>query len=368
MDILSMTDYNSDSCQVKKINATSFILSKKKKGYQPYTWLGRRDLEDGVYRVSFRIKANKQIPLKHDCGFKIHQPKEKMYNNFLSNLVNNTFCNVEIYAHINTNDLCCFIFDSFDDDLEVQIEDLQFFNMNQDTTIILQGVINDNVDQIKTINHYLKFGKIIVSSYFKDTPTYYWNIDPKNIHFIMNDFNGMKNELTQRGHLKNNSYSDNCFYQLKTTQNALKDVTTYFTVKTRIDTYFSNIGDMIEMMMNNQDKITSLSLYVRGFHNIKYHLSDIFFCAKTETIENVINLALDRYPVSYFPEVNIWYPYIMSVLKMEHNNIDDYVREMSKLFIIFPLNWNKKYSFRGITHLNDHPKSTEDCFRFGCDC
>ncbi len=82
---------------------------------------------------------------------------------------------------------------------------------------------------------------------------------------------------------------------------------------------------------------------------------------KTEKIKNVIDLALNNFHPS-IPEVVIWEPYITKILNIYTTNEESYIQEMSKKFIVFPLNYNKEYSFRGITHFHDNPKSTEKLF------
>lgn len=363
-----MDKHETTACQIIKTNQNSFLLRKHVQGKHSFIWLGQRGLEDGVYKISFSIRATKQIPVKHDCGIKIHHPKQKMYNNFLSGLKVNEFNFVEQYVHITADDLCCIIFDSFEESIEIEIKDLRFYNMKNDVTIILQGVINPKVDQIRTIKHYLHFGKIVVSSYFKDTPTYYWNIDRNNIHFIMNDLVCMTNELKRSGNFRNNSWSDNCYYQLKTTERALNDTHTLFAIKTRVDSYFSNIGDMIEIMLNNQNKVLTLSVFLRGALHTRNHMSDILFGAKTDVIKNIIKMAIEKYPVDRCPEVNVWDSYIKQCIGHKYLEPEDYVREMVKHFIVYPINWNEEYSIRGMTRLKDTPKSTEEYMRHGCEC
>lgn len=369
MEYLTSDFFENDACRIWKSNNNQTIhLHKKRGGFQQFCWVGRRGLPTGVYRVSFNIKANKHIPAKDDCGLKLHVPHNRFYNYFLPHMKPNEDYYFEHYIHIHNNDLVNIIFDNFDEDLYVELSNLTFYNLKNEVTIIMQGKINSAVNQIDTMRHYLQFGKIIASSYYDTCPTYYWDVDRENIHFIMNDLNGMERELKSSGKFANNRWTDNSFYQLKTTQQALNDTKTFFTVKTRIDTYFSNMGDFLEIMMNNQHKITTLSLYVRGFYRIKYHMSDILFGGVTSKIKDVIRLGLESYRLSSCPEVNVWGPYIMAILGRDVHDCEEYVREMSNLFIVFPLNWNHSYNFKGVKHIKDNPKSTEEYLRHGCDC
>lgn len=238
--------------------------------------------------------------------------------------------------------------------------------MTHDITIILQGVINDNVNYIDTIEHYLKYSNVIISSYFKK------NEDIEKIKkmfpsvvVINNNLKTFENDLISIGKKSQINRHNNCFYQIRTVHEALKHIKTEFTIKSRIDNYFHDIEKFITMIKSNTDKITSLSLYVRGFRNIKYHLSDILFGGQTNKIKNVIELSIKNYTVGC-PEVVIWRPYILDCLKKNiDNNLETYVEEMSKLFIIFPLNHMSNYNFKGIKHFHDKPKSTEDYFRLG---
>jgi hypothetical protein len=370
MDFTSSDTYETNACHIWKSNNNQVIhIYKKLHGYHPNCWIGRRGLPLGIYRVSFNIKANKHIPAKHNCGLKLHYPHDRVYNYFLPSLRVNEINYIEQYVHIHSNDLINIIFDNFDEDLHVEISNLKIQNMKQDITIILQGKINPNVNEIDTIKHYLNYGKIIASSYYDSCPTYYWDIDRENIHFIMNDQIGIENELRNSGHFTNDRWTDNAYYQLKTTENALKDTNSPFIVKTRIDTFFSYMGDFLEVMLSNQHRITTSSLYVRGYHRIKYHMSDILFGGAASKIREVVRFALEKYPFNRCPEVLIWAPYILTHFKRDICDCEEYVLEMAKLFVVFPLNWNNgSYNFRGIGHLNDTPKCTEEYLRHGCEC
>lgn len=241
-----------------------------------------------------------------------------------------------------------------------------------DTTIILQGLIHDKVDLIKTIDHYRQFGKIIISSYFKNND----QIDKikklfPHITIINNNLSDFENDLKKLKKFSNRTYHNNCYYQLRT----IKATETYnnstYTIKTRVDTFFHDINKFIEMMKSNKNKITSLSLYVRKFKHIKYHISDILFGGYTNKIKKTVDLALANY-CSGTPEVVIWKPYIMSYINKDINHDitdeNEYIKVMCDLFVIFPINHMSNYNFKGITFFKDEPKSTKNYFIYGVDC
>lgn len=238
--------------------------------------------------------------------------------------------------------------------------------MTHECTIILQGVINDNINYIDTIRHYLKYSNVIISSYFQNNEDIekIKNLFPSVI-VINNNLKKFDDDLISMKKKSGYKYCDNCFYQIRTVRASLKYIQTEFTIKSRIDNFFHDIEKFIIMMKSNKDKITSLSLYVRSFSYAKYHLSDILFGGQTNKIKNVIDLSIKNYTVGG-PEVVIWKPYILDCVKKNiDNDLEIYVEEMSKLFIIFPLNHMSNYNFKGIKHFSDTPKSTEDYFRLG---
>jgi len=122
-----------------------------------------------------------------------------------------------------------------------------------DVTIIIQGVISDNVHVIQLIDEYKNYGKIIISSYFqnhsdlkKQIEQQYPNIkvvENNNVEEFKNNWN---NQIYQRF---------NIWCQVSTVRNALAVITdTKYVIKTRIDSYFSNMNTFIYEVIKNHSK------------------------------------------------------------------------------------------------------------------
>jgi hypothetical protein len=74
------------------------------------------------------MKTNKPIPKSHGCGFKTHKPIITTYNDFLDNLIIGEFVHTELTIDVSNGDLCIFIFDTFEDILEVEVKNIHFVN------------------------------------------------------------------------------------------------------------------------------------------------------------------------------------------------------------------------------------------------
>ena len=136
-------------------------------------------------------------------------------------------------------------------------------------------------------------------------------------------------------------------------------------------------------MILNPDKITSLSIYTRGFdfcrkHNLLCHVYDNLYGGKSEFIHKISNSEVNDFKLevvcsedrkfrSYFKDRlnvinNHGLPYIFQ-------NKYNYANYMKEIFHIYPINKkNCYYNYKGITHFNDRVKSDIDYFMNGCDC
>lgn len=253
-------------------------------------------------------------------------------------------------------------------------------------TIILQGIINPDVDLYNTLLSYTNVGHVILSIYdnIGDNsciPRIINNFT--NVRIIYNNLDEYKNRLIEiNKYVENNSNADflnNCYYQLCCTKKALDLVNTEYVVKSRVDHYYSALGDgdMIRWCIS-YNKILSSSIYVRPHDRVRYHLSDHLFMGKTCEINNVINLALFHYNPGC-PEVNIWKPYIFDIANKEGINPDlldpySYAKYMASKFYIYCINRNVHYKIKVanqvLTRIKDIDKTKEDStdyFLHGCD-
>jgi hypothetical protein len=249
-------------------------------------------------------------------------------------------------------------------------------------TIILQGIISKDVDIINTLNYYTKIAKVIISTYFLIGNDNIIKNIIKNfpeIIILFNNYEEYKSELISKKKYNDNTFYNNCFYQIKTTMKALEIINTEYTVKTRVDHFYSALadGDMIRWAIDLK-KILSLSLFVRGTKWAKYHLSDFLFIGNTIEINKIMNLAYKNYNVGC-PEINIWKPYIFYIAKIDNVDIEnlndlEYATYMDSKFYIYCINRNQNYKIKFAnnihTKVKDVDKTTNNSinyFLYGCD-
>ena len=240
-----------------------------------------------------------------------------------------------------------------------------------DVTIILQGYMINEVNLMNTISEYQHYGKIIVSSYFEKCNGLKSSIMDAfpNTIVIDNDINEFLSDPEIKKYCNNR-----CFFQVSTVRKALKYVNTQYVIKTRVDNYFSNLDKFIcEVIKNskNGDKITSTQIYVRGFHQLKYHPSDILFGGSfnqfTRVFCNEHNFDLAC------PEVIIFKNHILQKLKELNISVNDFENDielygtiMDKMFNIYNVSNFKSYYFKNYKFVCID-KSTIDFFKHGCD-
>jgi hypothetical protein len=177
-----------------------------------------------------------------------------------------------------------------------------------------------------------------------------------------------------------------CFYHLNTIINGLKHVDTEWVLKTRTDTFFSDMNKFILNMQKNYNKISCTSIFVRGLNAIKFHPSDILFGGTTKIIKNVIDLSIKNYynvdgsiltspRRFFFGEVIIFRPYIESIIKESGVSLDNvlgdrelYLFYMESLFDVFPINEHSSYLLsHGITYIDEPLYNTREYFTYGCN-
>lgn len=252
-----------------------------------------------------------------------------------------------------------------------------------DLTIILQGVIYSEELTYRIIEKYNPLAKIIVSSYFKDYRHIFDKLTILYPHIILidNDDTIFRNELLSQNNLCTtesefrNKYINHYYYQIRTTENAMKFIETTFIIKTRIDFYFENLSDFINNMILNKDKITNISIYTRNYdfcktHNLLCHVSDILYGGVSEYIKNISNKEICHFKLEIgCSEDRKFRNHCNNIPSNLFENKHIYSNYMTQFFNIYPINkGNCHYNFKGVTYFNDRIKDTIDYFMEGCDC
>ncbi len=249
-------------------------------------------------------------------------------------------------------------------------------------TIVLQGILNQEINLIDTLELYTKLCKVILSIY---------TTDMEAVTKICQNFPSVtivENHLEEYEKLSvivdpefrhcNAKSLQNGIFQICTTKKGLDIVNTEYVVKSRIDHYYSGITKFIEYGLLKK-KIISSSIFMRGckdtYCSCRYCLSDCLFMGKSTDIKLCFELCYNTRVLTR-PETGIWKPYFLHIFNkrgIDINSVDDetYVKYMAELVEIYCVNYMHPYRLkicnRIETHMWDKAKSTEDYLIHGCD-
>ncbi len=249
-------------------------------------------------------------------------------------------------------------------------------------TILLQGILNENIKLIDTLNNYTKICNVVLSVYKSDIKKVIdiCKIFPEVI-IVENDIEDYnKQPVIIEGEFAKYplDFLQNGFFQICTTKKGLCVIHTEYVLKSRIDHFYSNLHNFIQHGLNTK-KIISSPIFVRGcndpFFPCRYHLSDCLFMGKTSDIKLCFNLSYDNKLLT-FPELGIWKPFFINkfnTLQIDINSVDDetYLDNMLKLVDIFPIDELKPYKIKIANNINtcmeSKPKTTRDYLTIGYD-
>ena len=193
--------------------------------------------------------------------------------------------------------------------------------MRNDFTILIQGRLNRDCYDFYAKN-YNKYNVVI--STWSDTQFQIKNA-PKN--FTVLRINKPSNPGNQNSNL-----------QIQSTLNGLKYVNTKYVVKVRGDEYYSNIEDMIRLVIKEENKIYTSPIYFRHPKDGLYHISDHLIVA---TKENMFKMFSDITYDNMVPiEVNLGVNFLKQV-ETDYNK--EPLESMVKYFDIIDLNNHKPY-------------------------
>jgi hypothetical protein len=246
-------------------------------------------------------------------------------------------------------------------------------------TIILQGIFSDEVNIFTTIDLYIKYAHVILSIY--DTPSQKVIADQisekySSVLIVYNNLDTFKKEYFD----KTNTHIEpqNTFYQIKTTLSAIDKSSTEYIVKSRVDHFYSNIYDFIQVGLSTE-KILITSNWIRNAR-YRFHASDCLLMSNRHIVQNIfLDSESGFYTKSYdyIPEVLIWMPYLKKKALNQGTDIEsdrNYISFMVNTFIIFNILNHKEYrlktSWAGVITkiLEDPNKNDEDFWRIGCIC
>tara|TARA_B110000977_G_scaffold142930_1_gene181519 strand:- start:4005 stop:4742 length:738 start_codon:yes stop_codon:yes gene_type:complete len=180
--------------------------------------------------------------------------------------------------------------------------------MMKNVTILLQGkVLQETIDFYAT--HYPN-QNVVISTWI-DSKLDFSKLPPS--------FNVILTKLPKSGG------HQNIKYQLLSTTNGLRFVTTDYVVKIRGDEYYSNIKHIATEIAMNPNKIHCVPVFFRHWDFMKYHISDHVIAGTTDNVKlmfdktkfytdnNLIWNVLEGKKYDYFePEINLTISYLMA--------------------------------------------------------
>jgi hypothetical protein len=183
----------------------------------------------------------------------------------------------------------------------------------EDLTILIQGPLNET--SLSNIDEYLKFGKVVISCWNKERPSYGNPIDPvtgdnfegeytrldapsidnipknENIKVVCQDMPSREQWDSRwiphgfvHGPLKNNTFP----WAWMTTINGLKNIDTTYVIKTRSDEKFVNLQPMINLHLET-DKMIWGNIWAKTWSSGPHHIGDHIFMDKTERLLKTYN-------------------------------------------------------------------------------
>jgi len=282
----------------------------------------------------------------HDNIIKQHMPSHYCVN-IMDQVYNNWSFKGEIIRDV--------------ENIDNVIERLRLNMYNYNTTIILQGEIYNEELADKTIDYYRKIAYVIVSTYYENKYDIIERLKKKypTVIFLNNNLEEYKsflintdNYCTSESTIRND-HMNHYYYQIKTTETALKCVKTKYVIKSRIDCYFSDMENFIKETIKNDDVITCIDMWIRSYdfcmiHNLKYHASDVCYGGTYEIVnQNSIN-EIDNFCLSIgCVEDKKWRYYCnekLTLMSLKEEDIlndkETYSNFMSKIFNIYPISKN----------------------------
>lgn len=212
-------------------------------------------------------------------------------------------------------------------------------------TIVLQGIIHNDISIHRLLDYCTKICPVVLSIYESDMPkllpliSLYSNITvlTNKLDIFIDEYN----RLPDKPLIEDTNYFRNGYLLYKSLVSTLPVIKTQYVLKSRIDHQYNGLRNVIRTGLSS-DKIITSSLYVRGCqatsNRYKYHLSDCLFMLKTEEFNELLSLSLYTSWVKEIPEVKLWKNYLLKRCGLtELSSLDDYIKSMMDNVHVIPL-------------------------------
>tara|TARA_R100001509_G_scaffold143611_1_gene99491 strand:+ start:906 stop:1721 length:816 start_codon:yes stop_codon:yes gene_type:complete len=152
----------------------------------------------------------------------------------------------------------------------------------ENVTILIQGPLNKV--SLDNIENYNKFGKVVVSTWNKQTN----EENELKVKILNGDFGEVSElvmttapDIEDYPGLSNHS-STTFHYALKGVRDGLLSCNTKYTVRTRSDEFFENLQPLIDVMAQGDNHIVCSNVFFRK--DMDYHFGDHLFIGTTESL------------------------------------------------------------------------------------
>lgn len=257
--------------------------------------------------------------------------------------------------------------------------------MFEDTTIVVQGLLHNDIPLKRLLENYSKVTPHILLSLYDYQEE---SVKPilqefPAVRYIINNPQVFLEELSRRNIPKKTSTDElhNCYFQMRSMLSALPHVQTPYLLFCRIDHEYSNLDEFIRIG-HREGKFVTSSFVARGFHipSWRCHFSDCLFFGETEKIKQVFTAADREYQLQNLtykpPESRIWMPYFSDILKekglrLDSIEINDYVSILSNYMYIVPVHTLSPFKIKAMNRIlcdNDlinEKRATEHYMRNG---
>jgi len=168
-----------------------------------------------------------------------------------------------------------------------------------DFTILIQGPYKPNILLLSGHKNYTNFGSVLVSCYSDDDTS---DLDQeKNITVVKNP---MPDDTTisipcihPRPMYPDFKPGISLYYQLYSTYNGLKHITTKYVVKTRSDEFYEDLTIFLDEFLKNDNRVVCGNTYLRLWYDLTHHMGDHLFVIKTEVLKKAVKKLLDMYTI-----------------------------------------------------------------------
>ena len=144
-------------------------------------------------------------------------------------------------------------------------------------TLVIQGPVHRNMLTMLGLQSHMN---TIVSTWNNSTwthPTvkeYIETVNRPNLKIIIND-------MPKQAKMDKVYNSQNRYYQFLSTFKGLQWVSTPYVIKVRSDEYYMDLTPVMQLLLENDEKLVTSDVFFRRIEYLRYHVSDHVMAAKT---------------------------------------------------------------------------------------